>query len=122
MQLFDRTMQRLSALADFRSQRHKVIVSNVSNIDVPEYKSRELSFSGELDNALGKRVGLVKTDARHLPGLNQGGNHDAEITTERVKLDREMGNLAENQLMYTMTVEMLARKFRSLSNVLKEAK
>ena len=36
MELFDRTINRLSTLADFRAQRHKVIVSNLINIDVAE--------------------------------------------------------------------------------------
>lgn len=122
MELFDRTIQRLSAMADFRAQRHKVIVSNVTNIDVPQYKAKELNFPGELDDALGGRRGLARTDPRHLAGSTGTGNHDVVDTAERVKLDREMGNLAENQLMYTMTIEMLARKFRGLNSVLKEAK
>ena len=38
------------------------------------------------------------------------------------EIDTEMANLAENNLMYNMTVEMLARKFRGLNTVLKETK
>jgi len=37
-------------------------------------------------------------------------------------MDHEMASLAENQLMYNLTIELLARKFRGLSNVLREAK
>ncbi len=122
MELFDRTIQRLSAMADFRAQRHKVIVSNVTNIDVPQYRAKELNFPGALDDALGGGKGLARTDGRHLAGSAGTGNHEVVDTAERVKLDREMGNLAENQLMYSMTIEMLARKFRGLSTVLKEAK
>ena len=33
-----------------------------------------------------------------------------------------MANLAENHLMYNLTVELLARKFRSLQNVIKESR
>jgi len=40
MELFDRTINKLSDLADFRAQRHKVIVSNVSNIDVAGYEAK----------------------------------------------------------------------------------
>ena len=122
MELFDRTINRLSALADFRAQRHKVIVSNVINIDVAGYDAKELNFSKELGTALDNKVGLAKTDPRHLPATTESGNQDVVATGERVKLDKEMGNLAENQLMYNLTVELLARKFRGLSNVLREAK
>jgi flagellar basal-body rod protein FlgB len=122
MELFDRTINRLSALADIRAHRHKVIVSNISNIDVAGYEAKELNFSKELGTALDKRVGLVKTDARHLPAKTVSGDPDVVATGERVKIDKEMGNLAENQLMYNLSIELLARKFRSLSSVLKEAK
>jgi len=122
MELFDRTINRLSAWADYRVQRHKVIVSNVINIDVTGYESKEMSFNKELGTALDKRVGLAKTDARHLPGTTERGSADVVTTGERVKLDKEMGNLAENQLMYNVTIELLARKFRGLTTVLKETR
>jgi flagellar basal-body rod protein FlgB len=41
---------------------------------------------------------------------------------EKANLDTEMTNLAENQLMYNLSVELLARKFRGIKNVLTEAK
>jgi len=122
MELFDRTINKLSDLADFRAQRHKVIVSNVSNIDVAGYEAKELNFSKEFGTALENKVGLAKTDPRHLPATTGGKNQDAVATGERVKLDKEMGNLAENQLMYNLTIELLARKFRGLTTVLKEAR
>ncbi|MBE0558957.1 MAG: flagellar basal body rod protein FlgB [Proteobacteria bacterium] len=122
MELFDRTINSLSALADFRAQRHKVIVSNITNIDVPDYESKELNFKKELGTALDKGIGLTKTDGRHLPATTESGNQDVVATGQRVKIDKEMGNLAENQLMYNLSIELLARKFRSLTNVLKEAR
>ena len=122
MELFDRTINRLSAWADFRVQRHKVIVSNLTNIDVQGYESKELSFQKELGTAIDGGVRLVKTETRHLGAATAGGNHDVVATGERVKLDKEMGNLAENQLMYNLTIELLARKFRGLTTVLKEAR
>ena len=55
MELFDRTINKLSDLADFRAQRHKVIVSSVINIDVAGYEAKELNFSKELGTALENR-------------------------------------------------------------------
>ena len=86
------------------------------------YEAKELNFSKELGTALDKGVGLVKTDPRHLAATTESGNQDAVATGARVKLDKEMGNLAENQLMYNLTIELLARKFRGLTTVLKEAR
>jgi len=41
---------------------------------------------------------------------------------EKVDLDKEMAKLAENNLMYNLTVEFLSRKFRSLNTVLRDTK
>ncbi len=124
MEMFNRTFSLLSSMADFRSQRHKVIVSNITNMDVADYGSRELTFKNELGNAIagGRKVEMAKTDPRHIPGTPGSGEFDVVTTEERVKIDKEMGNLAENQLMYNLTIELLARKFRGLKNVLTEAK
>jgi flagellar basal-body rod protein FlgB len=124
MEMFNRTFNLLSSMADFRSQRHKVIVSNISNMDVANYESTEITFKKELGSAIAKeqRIDMVQTDPRHIPGTSGTGNYDVVATGERVKIDKEMGNLAENQLMYNLTIELLARKFRGLKNVLTEAK
>ena len=124
MEMFNRTFNLLSSMADFRSQRHKVIASNISNMDVADYESREMKFTKELESAIAKerKIDVVKTDPRHIQGTSGTGSYDVVTTGERVKLDKEMGNLAENQLMYNLTMELLARKFRSLKNVLTEAK
>ena len=124
MELFNRTFSMLSSMADFRAQRHKVIVSNIANMDVRDYESKEMSFKKELVGALskGREVTLAKTDPMHLQGKAGTANYDVVPTGEKVKIDKEMANLAENQLMYNLTIELLARKFRGLSNVLREAK
>ncbi len=138
--LFSKTIDMLSIMTDYRAKRHKVIASNITNLDTPDYKPSELNFKKDLKQVLGegKKITLAKTqdvidengkvvisrtNRRHLPEKNDRNiEYEAKITGDRVKLDVEMANLAENQLMYNTTVEMLARKFRSIDTVLKEAK
>lgn len=124
MELFNKTFGMLSSMADFRAQRHKVIVSNIANMDAPDYESKEMNFKKELVGALnsGREVTPAKTDPMHLQGKPGMGTYDVVPTGEKVKIDKEMANLVENQLMYNLTIELLARKFRGLSNVLREAK
>jgi flagellar basal-body rod protein FlgB len=70
-----------------------------------------------------RKVLVSRTNLRHLPDhADQNIEYEAKITGDKVKLDVEMANLAENQLMYNTTIEMLVRKFRGLETVLKEAK
>ena len=110
--LFGKTIEMLSAALDFRSERHKVISSNIANIDTPNYRSKDIVFKEELKAIISNEDGATI------------GKADYEIidSGESVNLDTEMAKLAENNLMYNLTVELLARKFRGLNTVLKETK
>jgi flagellar basal-body rod protein FlgB len=121
--LFNKTIEMLSAILDFRSERNKVIASNIANIDTPGYKPKELVFKKQLEDFIdnGTEVTMTKTDKRH---LSKQSSHTFEVinSEEAVKIDNEMEKLAENHLMYNLTVELMARKFKGLDSVLREAK
>jgi len=110
--LFGKTIEMLSVILDFRSERHKVIASNIANIDTPNYRPKDIVFQEELKDLIGNKDG-IGIDKADFEVINSG---------ESVNLDIEMAKLAENNLMYNLTVELLARKFRGLNTVLKEAK
>ena len=110
--LFGKTIEMLSAILDFRSERHKVIASNIANIDTPNYRPKDIVFKEELKALIGNKDG-IRIDKADFEVINSG---------ERVNLDIEMAKLAENNLMHNLTVELLARKFRGLNTVLKETK
>ena len=123
--LFGKTMKMLSSVLDFRAARHKVILSNIVNIDTPGYSPANLSFGAELQEAMqdGKGVTLARTNEKHLPLRGEEkGDYQMSSTGERVTLDTEMVNLSENHLMYNYAVELMTRKFRSLNTVLKETR
>ncbi len=119
--LFNKTMKMLSGMLDYRSARHKIIISNVANIDTEGFKPSELSFKQEFGKA--NAIRMTTTDPGHI-GRKEGAAAPVEVTTseENVKIDKEMADLAENQLMYNMTVDMLSRKFKGIKTVLMEAK
>ncbi len=119
--LFNKTMNRLSGMLDYRSSRHKLILSNIANIDTEGFKPSDLSFKEVLGNT--NAIQMATTNPGHI-GRRESGAGPVEVITsgEAVKIDKEMANLAENQLMYNMTVDMLSRKFRGINTVLKETK
>ncbi len=122
--LFGKTYQMLSSVLDYRSTRQKVITSNVANLDTPDFKPKDLSFPEALKSEMGSTTELTRTDPRHLPtGLPGTGSRSYTVVeSNKTNIDSEMMNLSENNLMYNLTVEFLARKFRSIQSVLKETR
>lgn len=119
--LFSKTMNMLSGMLDYRSTRHKVIISNIANIDTEGFKPSDVSFKQALGRA--NSIQMATTAPGHI-ARKVGGAAPVEVITleENVKIDKEMANLAENQLMYNFTVDMLSRKFKGINTVLTEAK
>ena len=121
--LFNKTISTLSDMAEVRAKKHRVILSNVANMDTPGFKPSDLSFSSALQSA--QIVRITRTNPGHLTsqkGDRGSVQYDIKESDEQVKLDTEMTNLSENQLLYSATVDILARKFRGLQTVLKESK
>ena len=123
--LFGKTFNLLSTMLDFRSERGKLITSNINNIDSVDYKTADYVFKEDLKKAMNLKVRLSQTNEKHFPNVkDEITRNDFKLvkSDEKANLDTEMTNLAENQLMYNLSVELLARKFRGIKNVLTEAK
>lgn len=123
--LFGKTIDLLSGMLDYRAARHKVIVSNIANLDTPDFKPQDLTFEKSLTEATtgGQAATLTQTNKKHLsPGSARGADLQVHQTGDKVDIDREMTNLSENNLMYNLTAELLSRKFKGIDMVLKESK
>ncbi len=116
-------------LADLASLRHKLVASNVANVNTPGYEKRTMEFDQELRKALDKpRLAGAVTDKMHIE-LGNHPNRAPEI--ERVKksendtginsvdIDQELADLAQNQITFEFGADMLARKFKSLKSAIK---
>ncbi len=133
MNLFDDTkVPLLSKALDVYSLRHKVISSNIANIGTVGYKSKSVQFEGQLAGAMkNSSVVLRSTDARHLggsagPDLNtppsvvaesdeNGLQNDPNASgVNDVDIDREMTELAKNQIQFKMATKLLGETFSGL--------
>jgi flagellar basal-body rod protein FlgB len=113
------------------SLRHKVLTSNIANIDTPNYKAFEVVMEdARKHNAHAKQpIELVRTQPRHISGRHSSSN-PLEIKTvdssgnnfradgNTVDLDRAMGRLAENALMYRTAAQIIKKKFQGLKNAI----
>lgn len=123
--LFGKTIDLLSGMLDYRAARHKVIVSNIANLDTPGVKPQDVTFAASLAEAASScpAAALTMTNKKHLTsGAGREVNFPIHQTGDKVEIDREMTNLAENNLMYNLTVELISRKFKGIDTALKELK
>lgn len=135
--IFNTTVQVLGKSIDLRAKNQNLISSNVANAETPNYIPKTLAFEDELQGALkgGAKGTPAMTNARHLP--LKGASSRLQSVTGRVvetpakspgkdgnavEIENEMSKLAENQIMYNASVQMLSKKFEGLRMALREGK
>ena len=118
----DKTPLILKKALDSQSQRHLLIASNISNIDTPGYQAKDIDFKGTLRAALGtgEDLAMRTTHSRHIgPSRDDIKGLQAEPFIEpdaaksngnNVNIDKEMMKLAENQIAYNATIQMLSKR------------
>ena len=96
--LFNKTINLLSGMLDYRSKRHKVIVSNIANIDTEDFKPSDISFKNEFGKT--NSIQMTTTVPGHIGRKDNKSSpvsFEMKTSEEKVKIDTEMANLAENQ-------------------------
>ncbi|MDD5475939.1 MAG: flagellar basal body rod protein FlgB [Syntrophales bacterium] len=119
--LFGKTITILSQVLDYRSRKHDAIVSNIANIDTPGYRAREVVFEKELARRIRDEAAKPGQGTKSAVVMEQSPVTVVE-TDKRVNIDEEMSRLAENTIMYNLGVELLARKLRSLRELVREVR
>ncbi len=106
------------------SLRHKLTAGNVANVLTPGYEAKSIDFQKEFQRSKDASGGLVgvTTNSRHIPlGMSKGGSPkiivDKSVKTNginSVNIDKEMTEMATNQISYTVAARMLKNKFSGL--------
>ena len=129
--LFDGTIAALQKTLNVGSLRHKVLTSNIANIDTPNYKAFEVVMEDAVkrDKRSAGPIELVRTSPRHLSGRYSSSNPikikaadpaaiNLRADGNTVDLDRTMGKLAENTILYRSAAQIIRKKFQGLKNAI----
>lgn len=120
--MFDATLLALHQSLDLRSKAHSIHSSNLANANVPGYKARAIDFQDRLRQALDAsenspepeiaRQNIVKDAIKKvteqiyedpLASVNGDGNS--------VNVDKEMANIAKNNIAYEGAIRLINKKF-----------
>ena len=120
----DKGIQLLEQIIKTSALRHKVLASNIANVDTPGYKAKDVLFKDEISN---QTIGITNTNPNHIQGTkNQketGGMAPVERSSfedgNNVVLDMELANMTENALLYEAGVRLLSKKLMIYKNAIK---
>jgi flagellar basal-body rod protein FlgB len=138
-------LDRLADTLDFqaqalalRSERQRLIASNIANADTPGYVARELDFASALRQAAarlspestggnriaaGSATSLAATQAGHLAGTGSAGGAapltyavaaQTNLDRNSVDMDRERASFADNTVKYEATLRFINGQVRTM--------
>jgi flagellar basal-body rod protein FlgB len=126
---FDSNMRLLSKVLDLRAQKAQVISANIANAETPGYSAQRFDFEEDLALALhGGGMKLTTPHSAHFPLSPTNFNtvtgkvitiDDATGIGDKnsVKVDQEMLDLSENELLYETAAQLLKKKITQLNYV-----
>ena len=113
---------------DLASLRHKLIAGNIANISTPNYQGKDINFHAELKKAVSKTEHLagVTTHERHIP-LGRSSGRDPKVFDKegahnglnRVDIDREVADMTQNQIYFSIGAKLLQNKFDGLRRAIR---
>jgi len=125
-----------------RSERQRVIASNIANADTPGYQARDFNFSQALREATGQsssaqssltaassvqlatsstgHMGLngVAAGSRAQPDLNYAANAQTNLDRNTVDMDRERATFVDNTVRFEATLRFLNGQIKTLNTAI----
>lgn len=132
-------LNRLSASVDFqaqalllRSERQRLLASNIANADTPGFQARDFDFKAALSAAttglggakLGDPIargasGLASAPSPVQPTLRYATAAQTNLDGNSVDMDRERASFADNAVRYEATLKFINSSLRSLHDAMK---
>ena len=126
-------LNRLTDALDFqaqalslRSERQRLIASNIANADTPGYVARDMNFAQALKNATGNgqtASTLTASQPGHIGGgASQGGTFSTlmyaapsqtNLDRNTVDMDRERASFADNTVKYEATLRFIGSSVKT---------
>ncbi len=132
--LEDQTMQAMANYLTRLSRRQQIVASNIANIDTPGYRTQDISFHATMEQLLGPKALPMRTlrpehrDLSELrfapvePEVFEVDGLQVRPDKSNVDLDREMLKLGETSFGYSMMIQLLRGKYRTISTSINEGR
>ena len=101
---------KLERYMDLLSARQNLVASNIANADTPGYRTQDIDFQSEFQNAMSGGA----------PHAMQPGGLAVKNDGNNVSLDREARLLSENALRFSVASGLMRGQISSLRAAIKE--
>jgi flagellar basal-body rod protein FlgB len=106
----------LEKALNIRGFYHKVLASNIANVETPGYKEKDIDFNAELQRSAGNGPASIEVHEKSDPGGIDG------IDGNSVNMEDQIVKLTENTMMFNAFVQLVNKKFSMMRYVINEGR
>jgi flagellar basal-body rod protein FlgB len=131
MKADETVLNHMKLFLDYSARKQQVITSNLANSETPGYKAKELNFEDIFQQELQGNQPLIRTRENHFQGkpslsrepqVVQKGNDALGRDGNNVDLDKEMTQLAQNVLKFSVVSRLYQQKIQMIKFSLREGR
>jgi flagellar basal-body rod protein FlgB len=125
-----------SKVLDILADRHRILASNIANLNTPGYHTKDINFQDVLGQVIAAKqevfgpseTGGMQAAAGNIQEELNGINFEvgeinpanADPKANDVDIDKEMVKLSTNTLMYKAYLQVMLMEFKHLNMAIKE--
>ena len=115
-----------------RSERQRLLASNIANVDTPGFLARDINFSQALKQAAGElkqASGMTVSSSGHIDGsskdnlvasnMNYAAPSQLSPDGNSVDMDRERASMADNSIKYEATLRFINSHVKTMIEAIK---
>ncbi len=106
----------LEKALDIRAYYHRILASNIANVETPGFKEKDIDFRKELDSFTQEPANIqVKVKSTTDGGI-------ASVDGNTVNMEDQIVKMTENTLMFNSLVQMINKKFSMIRYAINEGR
>lgn len=126
--LSDTSIPALEQSLAFAQRRHMLLAGNIANIDVPDYRTRDLS---EKDFQTALKESIESQNTFQSPGAAQSvspaekvrdvSNQVLYLDGSDISLEHQITQISKNQMMHDTAIAIMNSQFQTLRSAITES-
>lgn len=129
--LFKENLPLMNKAMDAYALRQQTIAKNIANVNSPHYRPEEVRFEEYFHRADIAKPNMINADGQIRIGINEDGLADVDKDSNmiprpevffsgesHVNIDKEMSDLAQNQIRYRFASRMTQRYFSGMMSAI----
>lgn len=120
--LFGPHADRLNRSLNLASERQSMLIKNLANVNVPNYKREDMDFNLQLNEAMNSENDEFDSAFANGRARKITDNSSIRLDGNNVDLEAEVMSVTETEHRFNALTEMTSRYFSGLKSVIREGR